>query len=258
MTTPLLELRGLHFGFAGHPVLRGVDLALHAGERLALIGANGAGKTTLLQVLVGLRQPSAGQVIAFGEERRVEAEFVPVRGRVGLLFQDSDDQLFCPTVLEDVAFGPLNLGRSREQARADAEQTLAALGLAGFAERVTHRLSAGEKRLVALATVLAMRPEVLLLDEPTNGLDEAAEGRLLAHLQALDQAMVIVSHDRRLLERLATRAVSLHQGRVVPATLHRHAHVHAHEHLHLHAPGVASDHAHARQASAHADHHAGE
>ncbi|MCG6943261.1 MAG: energy-coupling factor ABC transporter ATP-binding protein [Thiohalocapsa sp.] len=258
MTTPLLALRGLHFGFASHPVLRGVDLALYPGERLALTGANGAGKTTLLQVLVGLRHPSGGQVIAFGEERRAEADFVPVRGRVGLLFQDSDDQLFCPTVLEDVAFGPLNLGRSRDAARADAEQTLAALGLDGFAERVTHRLSAGEKRLVALATVLAMRPEVLLLDEPTNGLDEAAERRLLTHLEGLDQAMVIVSHDRRLLERLATRAVSLHEGRLVPATLHSHEHTHRHAHLHLHATGVAGDHDHGRSAPVHADHHGGE
>jgi cobalt/nickel transport system ATP-binding protein len=258
VTTPLLALRGLHCGFAGHPVLHGVDFALYPGERLALIGANGAGKTTLLQVLVGLRQPSAGQVIAFGEERRSEADFVPVRGRVGLLFQDSDDQLFCPTVLEDVAFGPLNLGRSREAARADAEQTLAALGLAGFAERVTHRLSAGEKRLVALATVLAMRPEVLLLDEPTNGLDEVAEQRLLSHLEGLDQAMVIVSHDRHLLERLATRAVGLSEGRLAEAILHRHPHIHRHDHLHLHAPELDGDALHEGRAPPHGDHHAKE
>jgi cobalt/nickel transport system ATP-binding protein len=255
MTAPLLELRDLHFGFADREVLRGVDLALHRGERLALTGSNGAGKTTLLQVCVGLRRPSAGEVIAFGEPRRVEADFVPVRARVGLVFQDADDQLFCPTVLEDVAFGPLNLGRSRDQARADAEHTLAALGLEGFAERVTHRLSTGEKRLVALATVLAMRPEVLLLDEPTNGLDEVTEGRLLAHLEALEQAMLIVSHDRRLLERLATRAVSLHEGRLEPAMLHSHAHTHQHAHLHLHAPGVDADHRHGGAAPVHEDHH---
>jgi cobalt/nickel transport system ATP-binding protein len=258
MTAPLLALRGVHFGFADRPVLRGVDFALHAGERVAVTGANGAGKSTLLHLLVGLRQPSAGEVAAFGEVRRAEADFVPVRARVGLVFQDADDQLFCPTVLEDVAFGPLNLGRSPAQARADAEATLGALGLAGFAERVTHRLSGGEKRLVALATVLAMHPDVLLLDEPTNGLDAATEARLLAHLTALPQAMVIVSHDRRLLERLATRAVCLHEGRLAAAMLHRHAHVHAHEHLHLHAPGVASDHVHAGPAPAHDDHHAEE
>jgi cobalt/nickel transport system ATP-binding protein len=197
-------------------------------------------------------------VLAFGEPRRAEADFVPVRARVGLLFQDADDQLFCPTVLEDVAFGPLNLGRSREQSRADAEATLSALGLTGFGGRVTHRLSAGEKRLVALATVLAMRPQVLLLDEPTNGLDEATEARLVAHLEALELAMVIVSHDRRLLVRLATRAVALHDGKLTPATLHSHAHTHRHAHLHLHAPGADGEAAHAGPAPPHPDHHAGE
>jgi cobalt/nickel transport system ATP-binding protein len=255
MSAPLLELRGVHFGFADRAVLRGADLALYPGERVALTGRNGAGKTSLLHLLVGLRRACAGEVIAFGEARREEADFVSVRQRVGLLFQDADDQLFCPTVLEDVAFGPLNLGRSRAQARADAEATLAALGLAGFGERVTHRLSAGEKRLVALATVLAMRPEVLLLDEPTNGLDEAIEAHLLAHLEGLDLAMVVVSHDRRVLARLASRALALHEGRLAPATLHSHTHTHRHAHLHLHAPGADAATAHDGAAPEHPDHH---
>lgn len=255
MTTPLIELRQVHFGFADREVLRGVDFSLHPGERVALIGANGAGKTTLLHLVVGLRRPSAGKIILFGEERRVEADFIPVRARVGLLFQDSDDQLFCPTVLDDVVFGPLNLGRSPAEARADAEQTLRLLGLDGFAERITHRLSAGEKRLVALATVLAMRPDVLLLDEPTNGLDEGSERRLLEHLDGLDQAMVIVSHDQPLLERLATRAVTLGEGQVAEATLHSHPHTHQHGHLHVHATGLDGDAPHAGGALAHGDHH---
>lgn len=258
MSVPLLELRQVHFGFADRPVLRGVDFALYPGERVGLIGPNGAGKTTLLHLLVGLRRPSAGQIVIFGAERRVEADFVPVRARVGLIFQDSDDQLFCPTVLEDVAFGPLNLGRTPAEARTDAEQTLDALGLGGFAGRVTYRLSAGERRLVALATVLAMRPEVLLLDEPTNGLDERTEGRLLEHLQGLGQAMLIVSHDRRLLERLATRAVALSEGQLTEATLHSHPHTHRHGHLHLHAPGLDGDALHEGQAPLHGDHHAEE
>jgi cobalt/nickel transport system ATP-binding protein len=196
MSAPLLELRGVRFRYPERDVLRGVDFSLHAWDRVALVGPNGAGKTTLLHLLVGLRKPSTGRVLAFGQERRTEADFVPVRARVGLLFQDSDDQLFCPTVLEDVAFGPLNLGRSPDEAQADAERTLAVLGLDGFAQRVTHRLSAGEKRLVALATVLAMRPDVLLLDEPTTGLDQAAERGLVEHMESLEQAMVIVSHDQ--------------------------------------------------------------
>jgi cobalt/nickel transport system ATP-binding protein len=212
----LLELRGVRFGYPGREVLRGLDLVLREGERLALTGANGAGKSTLLQLLVGLHRPTAGRVLAFGRERRSEADFVPVRARVGLLFQDPEDQLFCPTVLEDVAFGPLNLGRTRRAAREDAARALSDLGLAGFEGRVTHRLSTGEKRLVALATVLAMKPEVLLLDEPTTGLDTAMQARLIAHLEPLAQSMILVSHGRRLLGRLATRTVRLEEGRLEP------------------------------------------
>jgi cobalt/nickel transport system ATP-binding protein len=253
MTTPLLELRQITFEYPDRTVLRDVDFSLHGSDRVALIGPNGAGKTTLLHLLVGLRRPSAGQVLAFGVVRRSETDFHPVRARVGLLFQDSDDQLFCPTVLEDVAFGPLNLGRPPDVARDDARRTLDLLGLAGFAERVTYRLSAGEKRLVALATVLAMNPAVLLLDEPTNGLDEATEQRLIEHLSGLEQAMIIVSHDRRFLEHLATRAVRLADGALTEGTLHSHGHTHQHAHLHLHVSGT--EHTQTLSAPLHADHH---
>jgi cobalt/nickel transport system ATP-binding protein len=255
----LLGVHGVAFRYGRRTVLRGVDFDLHSGERVALLGSNGAGKTTLLHLLVGLKRPAAGAIIAFGRVCRSEPEFLPVRARVGLLFQNSDDQLFCPTVLDDVAFGPLNLGQSRDQALRTAERTLARLGLDGFAERVTHRLSAGEKRLVALATVLAMQPHVLLLDEPTNGLDEASEERLIEHLTALPQAMLIVSHDRRFLERLITRAVVLEDGRLREATLHRHPHTHRHEHLHLHVADDHASHSHGVKtgdaAPAHPDHH---
>ncbi|EXJ15074.1 ATPase component NikO of energizing module of nickel ECF transporter [Imhoffiella purpurea] len=247
----MIELRGIAFDHRDRPVLEGIDFGLHPGERVALVGPNGAGKTTLLLLLVGLLRPKAGELIAFGRARRSEADFHEVRARVGLLFQDSDDQLFCPTVLEDVAFGPLNLGRSPDEARDEAFRTLSVLGLDGFAERVTHRLSAGEKRLVALATVLAMKPSVLLLDEPTNGLDEATEQRLIAHLSGLDQAMLIVSHDRTFLERLANRAVHLVGGRLSEARLHRHPHTHHHSHLHLHLSQDTEDHHGAAQAEDH-------
>ncbi|MBK1718266.1 energy-coupling factor ABC transporter ATP-binding protein [Thiocystis violacea] len=257
MNEPLLELRRIRFGYPERLVLRDLEFSLRPGERVALTGPNGAGKTTLLHLLVGLKPAGAGQVIAFGRACASEADFHAVRARVGLLFQDSDDQLFCPTVLEDVAFGPLNLGRTTDQARADALETLDLLGLSAFAERVTHRLSAGEKRLVALATVLAMHPEVLLLDEPTNGLDEATERRLVEHLAGLDQAMIMVSHDRRFLERLATRAVRLADGTLVDATLHSHGHAHYHAHIHVHAPGEPADHAH-EDAHLIEDHHARE
>ncbi len=216
MSDPLIRLDGVSFAHEdGRPVLDSVDFTLAAGERVALTGPNGAGKTTLLHLMVGLLRPAAGRVVAFGGERRVERDFHEVRAKAGLLFQDSDDQLFCPTVAEDVAFGPLNLGRSRAEAAAIVAATLGRVGLAGFEGRITHRLSGGEKRLVALAAVLAMDPLALLLDEPSNGLDDDARARLLDILDALPQAMVIVSHDRDFLDRLATRRVRMAQGRLI-------------------------------------------
>jgi cobalt/nickel transport system ATP-binding protein len=181
---------------------------------LVIEGPNGAGKTTLLHLVVGLLRPAAGRIVAFGRERRQERDFHEVRARAGLLFQDADDQLFCPTVLEDVAFGPINLGRTPAQAREIAEATLVAVGLDGFGPRITHRLSGGEKRLATLACVLAMRPDALLLDEPTTGLDERAEAALTRLLLDLPQAMLIVSHDRAFRDRLATRRVKLRDGRL--------------------------------------------
>ena len=216
MSAPLFRLEGIGFAYeAERPVLRDAGFELHAGERVALVGPNGSGKTTLFLVMVGLRRPSAGTVEAFGAMRRSERDFHDVRARAGLLFQDSDDQLFCPTVLDDVSFGPLNLGKTSAEARAIAHDTLDRLGLGGFGDRVTHTLSGGQKRLVALATVLAMQPEVLLLDEPTNALDHTTEERLTGILQTLPQAMVIISHDDRFLERLATRRVRMEGSALV-------------------------------------------
>jgi cobalt/nickel transport system ATP-binding protein len=233
MTRPLFSLRGISFAYpGGRRIFDGLDFDLHPGDRVALVGANGAGKTTLLHLMVGLRKPTAGVIVAFGAERRREGDFHEVRARAGLLFQDPDDQLFCPTVLEDVAFGPLNLGKSRGEAMLIAERTLAVLGLNGFGERITHKLSGGEKRMVTLAAVLAMEPDALLLDEPTNGLDLDADARLVEHLQGLPQALLFVSHDERLIARLARRVVLLRDGCLHDAHVHEHPHVHAHPHFH--------------------------
>jgi cobalt/nickel transport system ATP-binding protein len=163
---------------------------------------------------VGLLRPSSGRIVAFGSERRVEADFHEVRRRAGYVFQDPDDQLFCPTVAEDLAFGPLNLGKSREEALATAERTLALLGLSAFRDRITHHLSGGEKRLVSLAAVMAMEPDVLLLDEPTTALDEGTTERLREILLDLPQAMVLVTHDPAFRGAVATRAVALRGGAV--------------------------------------------
>ncbi len=238
--TALLDLQGISVRRGGRLVLDRVDLRLDGGERLALAGANGAGKTTLLRAIVGLEAPEAGGITAFGRARHSEEDFRELRQRVGFLFQDSDDQLFAPTVIEDVAFGPLNLGLAPREATARAEATLERLALSHLARRITHRLSGGEKRLVSLAGVLAMEPRALLLDEPTNALDETHLARLSEILASLDVAMVIVSHDRHFLEHHATRAVALKDGRLAPAALHRHVHVHDHVHIH----GVDDEHEH--------------
>ena len=163
-----------------------------------------------------------------------------MRAKAGYLFQDPDDQLFCPTVIDDVAFGPRNLGLSEREAAAVARATLARLDLAHLAGRVTHRLSGGEKRLVSLAAVLAMKPEVLLLDEPSNALDETYLARLTAILASLSTTMVIVSHEKSFLGRLATRAILLKDSRVSDALVHRHTHAHHDRHIH----GIDDDHRH--------------
>lgn len=217
---PLIRLDGLEFNYHGEQeVLAGVDLDLSAGERVGLVGSNGSGKTTLLHLIVGLVRPSGGTITAFGRERRAEADFVEVRAKAGLLFQDPEDQLFSPTVIEDVAFGPLNLGLDRKAAREKAMATLESLGLADYAKRITYRLSGGEKRMVSLAAVLAMEPEVLLLDEPSAGLDEKAVDRIRQVLLGLDQAMIIVSHRRDFLAGLAHRACLIRDGRLIEGRL---------------------------------------
>lgn len=230
--TALLALDGVTVRRGERTVLAEVTLALEPGERLALVGPNGAGKTTLLRTLVGLERPEAGRVLAFGSVRTRERDFHEVRRRTGFLFQDPDDQLFCPTVLEDVTFGPLNLGLGHGEAMARAKAALDRLGLAALCGRITHRLSGGEKRLVALAGVLAMEPDALLLDEPTNALDAAHRAQMVERLQGVDAAMILVSHDRPLLAALATRAVLLDQGRIAPAVIHRHDHVSRGAHIH--------------------------
>ena len=211
----IIALDNIRFAYPGQaPVLDGASLSLETGQRLAITGPNGAGKSTLLQIALGLQRPQAGSVTIFGEERREEADFHEVRRRVGLVFQDADDQLFCPTVAEDVAFGPLNLGKTRDEALAIVDRVLGDLDLMHLKDRITHKLSGGEKRLVTLATVLAMEPEALLLDEPTNALDTKNEARLLDILQSLPQAILLVSHAPAFREALTSDWLELQDGRL--------------------------------------------
>ena len=236
---PIIKLEGITFSYPGaSPVLRDLDFTLQAGDRIGLIAPNGSGKTTLFHLIMGLLKPTAGRIEILGQRVAEEADFAAVRRRIGLLFQDADDQLFSPTVLEDVAFGPLNLGKSKEDAIAISRKTLSYLGLEGFEDRITIRLSGGEKRLVALATVLAMEPRAMLLDEPSAGLDEATKNRLIDILKNLDISYIIVSHEFDFLSEITDTIYTLQDGRIqVDTAAHPHEHVHAHpygRHPHKH------------------------
>lgn len=212
----ILVLQDICFAYPGQPpVLDGASLTLEPGQRLSLTGPNGSGKSTLLRITMGLQRPSAGTLSIFGAPRREETDFHEVRRRIGLVFQDPDDQLFCPTVAEDIAFGPLNLGRTRDEALAIVDRVLSDLDLLHLKDRITHKLSGGEKRLITLATVLAMEPEALLLDEPTNALDTKNEARLLEILKALPQAILLVSHDPAFRDALAPDRRDLQNGKLV-------------------------------------------
>ncbi len=231
MSPVILNLTKICYGYPGGPlVLDDLDFHLHAGDRIGLVAPNGSGKTTLFHIVMGLLKPLSGTVEAFGEARKVETDFVEVRRRMGLLFQDADDQLFSPTVLEDVAFGPLNLGKSREQAVAVAVKTLDFLGLNGFEDRVTYKLSGGEKRLVSLATILAMEPEVLLLDEPSTGLDSSTKEKLIDILNTLDLSFVLISHEFDFLSQTARHIYTMEGGRI---RFDRELNIHTHRHAHL-------------------------
>jgi cobalt/nickel transport system ATP-binding protein len=220
MSEPLIELQNITFTYPGapQPVFQDFNFQLLPGKHIGLMGPNGCGKTTLLHLIMGLLRPQAGSIVIFGQEVKKEKDFVDVRRKVGLLFQNADDQLFCPTVLEDVAFGPLNLGKPPAEAISIARETMARLGLTGFEDRVTYKLSGGEKKLVSLATVLAMEPELLLLDEPTAGLDEKTKDRLIHILKHLDIGYMIVSHEHDFLNHTVGQCCHVHGHCCQPVT----------------------------------------
>jgi cobalt/nickel transport system ATP-binding protein len=212
--TPLIEVRGLRYRYDdGTQALDGVDFRLYPGETVALLGANGSGKTTFVLHLNGLLS-GEGAVRVCGLDV-VEENFVAVRRKIGIVFQDPDEQLFMPTVLEDAAFGPLNMGLPPEAALARAREALARAGVEEAHARAPYHLSAGEKRRVAIAGVLAMTPEILALDEPTTWLDPPGQRGLLEVLASLPQAKVIATHDTRFAAALATRAVFFERGRII-------------------------------------------
>jgi cobalt/nickel transport system ATP-binding protein len=216
MTDPVIRIKDLTFSYPdGREALSSVSLDVLPGEKVAIVGPNGAGKSTLFLHLNGiLRGSDKGRVQVAGlsvDDRTVRA----VRARVGLVFQDPDDQLFSPTVFEDVAFGPLHMDLAEDEVRRRVARALTAVGMTGHEEQMPHHMSVGERKRIAIATVLAMDPEILVLDEPSGGLDPRMRRSLIHLLRALPQTMLVASHDMRLVWDLCPRTVILDGGRLV-------------------------------------------
>ncbi len=198
----VIKLVDLSFAYPSRNyVFKKLNFNFFKGERMGLVGLNGSGKTTLFHLVMGLLNPLEGKIEIFGEERKVENDFVEVRERIGLLFQDPDDQLFSPTVAEDIAFGPLNLRKNHQETKKILKETLETLGLDGFENRITYNLSYGEKRLVSLATVWAMQPKILLLDEPVIWLDEKTIEKIVQILNSNSHlSYIFINHDKKFLK----------------------------------------------------------
>jgi cobalt/nickel transport system ATP-binding protein len=216
--TPMLEFEAVSFHYPdGTPALERVTFSVERGEHVALLGPTGSGKSTLLQHLNGLLMTDRGVVRVEGEEVN-QHSVRAVRQKVGLVFQDPNDQLFLPTLLEDVAFGPLNDGKRPAEAEALAAKTLQELGLDTARNRAAHHLSGGERRLAALATVLVSRPQVLALDEPTGDLDARSRTRLVRLLRQRDETLLVATHDLGAARALCRRGIVLYDGSVVADT----------------------------------------
>ena len=198
----LIKLENISFRYNSFLVLENISFELKFGEKVGLIGPNGSGKTTLLYIIMGFLKPVSGKVFIFGKERKKNKDFLEVRQKLGLLFQDSDSQLFCPTVKEDIAFGPLNLGKKREEVKEIVKKIARIFNIEHLLDRPIYKLSEGEKKIVALATVFAMDPVCYLLDEPSSGLDENTRNKLIEFLKNHVKTCLIVSHDREFLKEI--------------------------------------------------------
>jgi cobalt/nickel transport system ATP-binding protein len=212
---PVLDVQGLAFAYPdGHQALFGVDLVIEPGERVALLGPNGAGKTTLVLHCNGVLSPGAGTV-RVGGLPVAKQHLAEIRRRVGIVFQDPDDQLFMPTVRDDVAFGPANFGVRGAELDERVDAALTAVGMGGFEDRTPHHLSFGQRRRVAVATVLACHPQLLVLDEPSSNLDPASRRELADIVRDLDVTLLMVTHDLLYALELCPRAVVIDEGVIV-------------------------------------------
>ncbi|MGE5265663.1 MAG: energy-coupling factor ABC transporter ATP-binding protein [Acidobacteriota bacterium] len=268
---PVFTAKGVNFSYNSQEALKGIDLTVRAGERIAILGANGSGKSTLLKILDALYFPTSGEVCAFGEplteqSMQDEARAFTFRRRVGLVFQDPDVQLFSPTVWDEVTFAPLHLNMPKDDVVDRANWAMDLLGIQKLRDRAPHRLSGGERKKVALASVLSLRPDVWLLDEPTASLDPRSQSRLLDFIGELGRegkTIITATHDLDIVEEIADRVVMFceeHQimgegtphdmlsdfDRLIECNLiHEHRHKHQgteHIHQHLHQPAHAHEH----------------
>jgi cobalt/nickel transport system ATP-binding protein len=220
----VLEVHDLHFSYPdGHAALHGVSLNLCEGDKVALVGPNGAGKSTLMLHLNGIlgsathrADHAQGEATIKVNGQRLTRDNLPaIRAMVGLVFQNPDDQLFSPTVFEDVAFGPLHMGLPEAEVRARVDAALEAVRMSSYKDRLSHHLSVGEKKRIAIATVLSMKPSLLVLDEPSAGLDPRARRTLINLLRELPITMLVSTHDMRLVQELFPRTIVMDEGRVV-------------------------------------------
>jgi cobalt/nickel transport system ATP-binding protein len=215
VSPPALDVRSLVFSYPdGHQALFGVDFTVDTDERVALLGPNGAGKTTLVLHLNGIYLPAHGEV-RVADLPVVKGNLQEIRRRVGIVFQDPDDQLFMPTVRDDVAFGPANLGLRGTELERRVAEALDAVGMSAYADRPPHHLSFGQRRRVAAATVLAMRPQILVLDEPSSNLDPAARREFADIVRSLGMTTLMVTHDLPYALELCPRALVMNEGRIV-------------------------------------------
>jgi cobalt/nickel transport system ATP-binding protein len=210
----IIKVSDLHFAYPDeHVALRGVSFNLCEGDKVALVGPNGAGKSTLMLQLNGILDGRGG--IEIGGMRLTRDNLPVIRAMVGLVFQNPDDQLFSPTVFEDVAFGPLHMGLPEDEVLARVDSALEAVRMSSYRERLSHHLSVGEKKRIAIATVLSMNPKILILDEPSAGLDPRARRTLINLLRELPITMLVSTHDIRMVQELFPRTIVMDDGRIV-------------------------------------------
>jgi cobalt/nickel transport system ATP-binding protein len=212
----ILRVDGLTVRLGGKTVIEDLNFSILSGEKTFIVGPNGAGKTTLIETIMGFIKPVFGKIYLFDKEVKTEEDFFRVRTTVGYVFQNPDDQLFSPTVEEELAFGPLNLGLSREEVGRRINKVVKELGIENLREKFTYKLSGGEKRIVSIASVLTMDPQVLILDEPSNGLDEEKFLYLVDFLKKTEKAVIVITHDKELVEKLPWKTYKMENGKLIP------------------------------------------